>query len=160
MIITQPTTDSQQLPSVVARIQGCIDTSLDFAFIDQIPTPAARRYANKVLVHECVTVPQATPMDLTQVEFIATSDPCYKYFEIYKTSDDGGILLNLNIGGLVDSVTINFLSSETCNLPQRMAFRLYGYDSSGKILLSIGNLYVAPCSLEDCNRDLWTGVPW
>lgn len=174
MQFSQATTEWQTLAYTTVGIQGCSEAIVGFEFLQSAPQVSKRRYANKVLVHECVPGAIGEPLDLSRVEFMATSDPCYKLFEIFKSSDivdtvDPTIEILFNSVGLATGVLVNFATTETCGLPLRMSYRMYGYyTSGGRILLSNGNLYVTPCR---CNTDVvngaeplddsvWTDVQW
>lgn len=159
---------NETLPYSTVKIQGCSDTNVEFTLLSEQPTVGKRRYCNKVLVHECVNIPADAPLDLTSAEFIATSDNCYKRFEIYKSSlevDDVNptITFELNDDDLVTSILVEFNKDETCCLPLRLAYRLYGNiaDTDERRLLSNGVLYVTPCAwTEDCGQPEWTDVVW
>jgi hypothetical protein len=167
MIYSKPT-DVVDLPYSTIKVNGCSNNTVGFQFLENQQQAGRRRYCNKVLVHECITVPEDNPMDLSRVEFMATSDPCYRFFELFKSSEsvEGGsptVTLQLNIDSLVEGVLVDFLDTETCCLPTRMAYRLYGYitDTEDRVLLSNGSLYVSPCTCDDCGSvELWTEVDW
>ena len=140
--------------------------TVGFEFLVDRPTVSKRRYCNKVLVHECVGLPEIAPTSLDRVEFIATSDPCYKVFEIYKTSEatddiDATIEIQLNDDDLAVGAIVSFLSSETCDVSGRMAYKLIGYDEDGvRIILAQGNMYTTPCACQECREGFWTNVDW
>ena len=167
MIYSKPT-DVVDLPYSTIKVNGCSNSTVGFQFLDNQPQTGRRRYCNKVLVHECVVVPEDNPMDLSKVEFIATSDPCYRFFEIFKSSvevagEDPTVTLQLNDDDLVEGVLVEFTPEETCCLPLRMAYRLYGFDavSGDRFLLSNGSLYVSPCTCDGCGtNEVWTEVQW
>lgn len=165
MRITRPTNE-ESLPYNVIKIFGCSDSTVGFDILNQQPTVSKRRYCNKVLVHECVTVPVVDPIDLSKAEFLATDDPCYSFFNIYKSSDtvedlEPTIELQLNDDDLVIGILVNFKTSETSCVPLQMAYRLYGYSDDTRILLSQGTLLITPCSNTDnCNTSVWTGISW
>lgn len=168
MRITPPTGTGQPLPLNVIKIFGCSDTAVGFELLDSNPSVAARRYCNKVLVHECVSIPQADPMDLEKVEFLATSDSRYKVFEIFKSTVevdnvDSSIEQELNGGGFTTVIAVTFSANDTCCLPLRLTYRLYGYitDTHERVLLSNGNLLVTPCECpEGVAPCTWTDVDW
>lgn len=168
MRITPPTGRGQSLPSNIIKIFGCSDTTVAFELLDSNPTVAARRYCNKVLVHECVSVPQSDPMDLEKIEFLATSDSRYKIFEIFKSTVevdgvDSSIEQELDGDDNTTAISVTFTANDTCCLPLRLAYRLYGYitDTHERVLLSNGNLLVTPCEcpagVTPCT---WTEVIW
>lgn len=155
------------VPYSTVKIDGCSEAKLGFDFLSEQPSIGKRRYCNKVLVHECVSVPEIAPLALETVEFLATNDSCYKFFNVYKSSDqieeiEPTIDLQLNDDDDVIGVIINFSTDEIVGLPLQMAYRLYGVDAEGnRILLSHGNLYTVPCRAEEnCCPVLWTGVNW
>lgn len=167
MRVTQPVDDGQVLPYNVIKILGCSDITVGFDILNQAPTVAKRRYCNKVLVHECITVPELEPLALSRVEFLATDDPCYTFFNIVKSSDALGTVsptvdLQLNDDDLVIGILVNFKKDETGGLPLRMTYRINGYDEDGvKINLAQGNLYVSPCPCsEETDTSAWIDVEW
>jgi hypothetical protein len=167
MRLTQPTGGGQAPPYNVLKIYGCSDTNVGFDLIETMPTVSARRYANKVLVHECVSIPQISPMELLKVEFLATADSCYSRFEVFKSSETvdtvpPSITLTLDDYDLVTSILVSFDKDETCCLPLRLAYRLYGYtDDDSRVLLSNGNLLVTPCECpDDIKPVIWKEVQW
>lgn len=172
------------LPYSNIKISGCASSNVEFTFLEKVPVTRARRYCNKMLVHECVEVPQEQPLDLDWVEFVATADPCYGFIDIYKTSRDDmdsssessddpasseessssdvispTIDLVYNIDGLVTNVLVKFTFEDTCCVPMSMAYKLNGYKGETKELLSYGRLYVTPCRCC-CEGRLWIGVEW
>jgi hypothetical protein len=176
MRLTQPSTTGQDVQYSIVKIQGCTDLTLGFDILNQEPRVSKRRYCNKVLVHECVTVPVSDPLPLVKAELMATDDPCYSLFNIFKSSEivdevPASITLQLDDADLVIGLIVDFVKTDTCCLPLRMAYRLYGYYADGtRILLSNGNMYVTPCSCESgsasvggdggCGEDYWTSVSW
>lgn len=171
MRITPPVSDGQTLPYNVVKIFGCSDTTVGFQILSEVPTVGKRRYCNKVLVHECVTVPELEPLALSRVEFLSTDDSCYKYFNLFKSSDDIGTIastidLQLNVDELVIGILVNFTKAETCCLPLRMAYRINAYDEDNvRINLAQGNLYVSPSNSQStctsgCGDNLWVDVDW
>ena len=107
-------------------------------------------------------------IDLEKVEFIATSDPCYSKFEIYKSSDvfneiPPSIVLVQNDELLTTGVIVEFAKNETCILPLTSTYKLYGTltDTSERILLSHGVLYTVPCKCcDECNHTYWDDIEW
>jgi len=177
MRVTLPKIEGDNLPYSTLKIQGCTDIDVGFDILDSNPTVSKRRYCNKVLVHECVSVPVVDPMVLERAEFMATADPCYSVFNVFKSSIEidevpPTVTLQLNDDDLVIGVIVHFVKTETCCLPLRMSYRLYGYiDADSRVLLANGNLYVTPCSCSsgvpepdgtcvDCGGDYWTDVDW
>jgi hypothetical protein len=172
MRISQPTGDSNLLPYLNIRLQGCSDTIVGFTFLTEQPVVGKRRYCNKVLVHECLTLNEPDPIDLTKIEFIATDDPCYSLFNIFKSSEDideiaPTIEIQTNVGGEAIGALITFSKSELCCLPMALAYRLYGYtDVTTRILLANGSLYITPCNCTELTETpttsgtVWTGVTW
>lgn len=168
MRLTRPQSGATTAPPYnIVKINGCADTTIGFDLLDSNPTVSKRRYCNKVLVHECVSVPAVSPLALSKVEFLATSDSCYKFFEVFKSSEtvdgvDPSITLELNGDDEVVAIAVSFLTDETCCLPLRMAYRLYGYDPDGvRILLTSGNLLVSPCDCPDgVTPQIWKEVQW
>lgn len=166
MIYSRPT-NADLIPYSAVKIDGCSEARLGFDFLSEQPSTSRRRYCNKVLVHECVTVPEVEPLALERVEFLATDDPCYTFFNLFKSSNTVGdteptIELQLDEDDLVIGVLINFTREETCCLPLRMSYRLNAYDEDGtKMTLSQGNIYVSPCPMTaDCERATWVDVEW
>lgn len=173
MRIAEPSGESNILPYLNVRLQGCSDTTVGFTFLSEQSVVGKRRYCNKVLVHECLTINEPDPLDLSKVEFIATDDPCYLTFNIFKSSEevdyiDPTIVIQTNELGEAIGVLVTFTSSEICCLPLRMAYRLYGYvdDYNTRILLANGNLYVTPCNCSEMGEIptsggvFWTGITW
>jgi hypothetical protein len=173
MRIAEPSGESNLLPYSTVRLQGCSDTTVGFTFLTEQPVVGKRRYCNKVLVHECLTINEPDPIDLTKVEFIATDDPCYLSFNIFKSSEQVDeiaptIVIQTNELGEAIGVLVTFTNSELCCLPMRMAYRMYGYldDYTTRILLSNGNLLVSPCNCSELTEDapsggvVWTGITW
>lgn len=176
MRFSRPTSEWQLLPFTDIKVQGCADATVGFQFLENQPAVAERRYCNKVLVHECIDVPEIDPVALVKAEFMATDDSCYRLFNIFKSSEEveevlPTIDIQLNDDDLAVGLLVNFKKTETCCLPLRMSYRLYGYlDSDNRILLSNGNLYVTPCSCSsgvpdagtvvDCGGNFWTDVDW
>ncbi len=168
MRVTLPTGGDKTLPYNSIKIFGCSDTTVAFELLDSKPTVGTRRYCNKVLVHECVSVPQADPMDLEKIEFLATSDSRYKVFEIFKSTvivDNvaPSIEQELDDDDLTTAISVTFFSNETCCLPLRLTYRLYGYvtDTHERVLLSNGNLLVTPCECpEGVTPCTWTECIW
>lgn len=158
MIYSKPTNNGLT-PYSTVKLDGCSEAKLGFDFLSDQPSISKRRYCNKVLVHECVSVPGVEPLDAVKVEFMATSDPCYHFFDIFKTSEDDGITLQLD-GPSTIGVIVNFTGEETCGLPPIMAYKLYVYLDEGRILVSNGNLCVTPCCCEDIEPSEWLGVSW
>lgn len=162
MIYSKPT-NTGIIPYSTVKIDGCSEAKLGFDFLSEQPSIGKRRYCNKVLVHECVTIPEIEPMDAVKVEFMATSDPCYHFFEIFKTSDndDLEIELQLDDDDLTIGVIVNFTGEDTCGLPMTMAYKLYVYLADGRELVSTGTLCVTNCCCEDgTNPPLWAGINW
>lgn len=167
MIYSKPT-DVVDLPYSTIKVNGCSNNTVGFEFLVNQQQTGKRRYCNKVLVHECVTVPEDSPLDLSKVEFLATSDPCYRTFELFKSSEtvagvEPTVTLQLNVDDLVEGVLVEFLGTETCCQPLRLAYRLYGYvtDSEERVLLSNGSLYITPCGCDDCEApQVWVEVDW
>lgn len=167
MRYTQPkNTTDQPIGFSTVKIQGCSDVTVGFDILDSAPTVAARRYCNKVLVHECVAVPEILPTELTRVEFMATDDPCYKYFKYFKSSAlvdsiSPTVTLQLDADDLVIGILVNFSSTETNCAPLRLTYKLWGYPPTGaRILLSQGNLFVSPCNNGSCDDSIWTDINW
>lgn len=174
MRFTQPVNNDQALPYNVLKVQGCADVTIGFNILQDEPQIGKRRYCNKVLVHECVSIPINDPLDLVRVDFLATSDPCYKFFEIFKSSEEidydlPTIELQFNEDYLVVGVLLKFSRTDTCCLPLRLAYRLHGYTPTDeRILLSNGNLYITPCACTDQSDTnnipnggvFWTNVDW
>ncbi len=165
MIHSQPT-KTDVVPYSTVKIDGCSETMLGFEFISEQPSIGKRRYCNKVLVHECVSVPTEEALDLDKVVLLATNDPCYTYFNYYKSSEQiediaPSIELQLNISNLVTGVIITFTKEETTAVPTRLAYRLYGHKDNTRTLLSQGNLFITPCGNPDnCSTQIWTGLDW
>ena len=163
MRIAQPISTPVEQPYQVAKIQGCANLSLGFSFLNDVQISGRRRYCNKVLVHECVTISELNPVDLQSVEFIATSDACYEYFEFYKTSTStpADITIQLNDDDLAVGVLVNFSKEETSAAPMRLVFRLYGIIDDARTLLAQGTLYITPCNNpEYTKKELWTNIDW
>lgn len=182
MRFSQPTTSgSELLPYSSLKIEGCSDTTIGFEFVSGQSETGRRRYCNKVLVHECLTVIEPDPIELEKVEFLATDDPAYRYFNIFKSSEivDGvnpAITIQLNELGEAIGVIIFFDRDDLCCSPLKMAYRMYGYlpsesgdenNTNDRILLSQGNLYVTfcPCNevdgtLPNEGGPLWSGLNW
>ncbi len=167
MRVTQPVSDGQRLPYNVVKIYGCSDATVGFEILKEQPTVGRRRYCNKVLVHECVTVPELEPLALSRVEFLATADPCYKFFDLVKSSATLGstaptVELQLNDDDLVVGILVHFKAKETGCLPIRMTYRINGYDEDDvKMVLAQGNLFVTPCtSTEAIDKSYWVDVEW
>lgn len=166
MRVTQPVDDGQVLPYNVIKIHGCSDVTVGFEILNQRPTVSKRRYCNKVLVHECISVPELEPLALSKVEFLATDDPCYKFFPIFKSSevvngDDPTIELQLNGDDLVIGILVSFTKTETAGVPMRMTYRINGYDEDGvRLNLATGNLYITPCPCSETSNDAWVDVEW
>lgn len=167
MRFSKATTPAVKLPHTLLKLQSCDDTNVEFTFLDNAPETAARRYCNKILVHECVSVPEPLPINLEDVEFLATGDPCYEVFEVYKvavtndvTESSIDIVLNDEDPQLATSVLVKFTKEELCCLPLRMSYRMYGVVDGARTLLSEGTLYATPCKGADCDRELWKEVYW
>lgn len=168
MRITQPVSDDGLLPYNVVKILGCSDVTVGFEILNHAPTVSKRRYCNKVLVHECITVPSLEPLSLSKVEFLATDDSCYQVFNLFKSSEivsgiDPTVELQLNDADLVIGILVHFTKSETTCLPLRMVYRINGYDEDNvRVNLAQGNLYVTPCpnSCSDSETSTWVGVDW
>lgn len=166
MIYSKPS-KNEIIPYSTVKIDGCSETKLGFDFLSEQPSIGKRRYCNKVLVHECITVPEITPLELAKVEFLATDDPCYKIFNIFKSSEivdsvDPTVELQLDVDNKVIGIIISFVIEETCCQPLTQAFKLYGYYSNGeRILLANGNLAITPCSCPDgVTNTTWEDVRW
>ena len=153
MRYTQPT-QPEILRYTALRVEGCSDIVIGFNFLKNEPTVSRRRYCNKILVHECVPLDVADPMQLNRVDFMATDDPCYRFFNIFKSSDaindtDPTIEIQYDGDNLAIGILVRFTARETAGVPLRMAFRMRGYDDSDiPILLSHGTLYITPCSCD------------
>lgn len=173
MRLTQTTTANEEvLPYNVIKILGCMDSVVGFEIKTLEPTITKRRYCNKVLVHECVPVPELEPLALDRVEFLATNDPCYRFFNLFKSSDTIGTVeptitlqYNEDEEPLVIGILVNFTKEETCCLPLRMSYRINGYDPDGmRVNLGQGNLNVSPsgCATDcdDCEPVTWVDVDW
>ncbi len=177
MRFTQPVNDDQSLPYGVVKVQGCADVTVGFNILNEEPQVSKRRYCNKVLVHECVSIPVPDPIDLVKAEFMATDDPCYSVFNVFKSSvliDDiqPTVTLQLNGDNLVIGLLVKFAKTDTCCMPLRMSYRFYGYppEEGTRILLSQGNLFITPCSCVattptggtsvGCGGNFWTDVNW
>lgn len=166
MRITQQPSENEIVPYTTVKIDGCSDTVIGFQLLAEQPSFHKRRYCNKVLVHECVRVTDVAPLQLDRVEFLATDDPCYGRFNIFKSSDvvntvDPTIELQLNDDDLVIGILVNFTVEETACQPIRMAFRMNGYDADNtKILLMKGNLLITPCRDTNCETVTWVDVTW
>jgi len=180
MRFTIPENPNQTFPYYVLKVQGGTDVNIAFDIVaNEYPT-SVRRYCNKQLVHECAPTAAEAPLELVRAEFLATPDPCYRFFNVYKTSEDTVdldptiILEPTEDSGddpdLISSVVVQFLKTETCCMPLRQLYRLYGYfDDDSRILLSHGNLYITPCTgsgaidpitLGDCGPNCWTDLEW
>lgn len=149
------------------HINTCTDISVIFDLLEDVPQIAKRRYCNKVLVHECITAPEITGMDLESVDFMATSDPCYGFFEFYKSSleqngEAASVIRHINPDtDLVESIEVLFDAEELCCKPVRLTYRLYGnLTEEPRVLLATGNLYIIPCSCCGCHDEYWTEVEW
>jgi hypothetical protein len=151
------------------HLDSCADTSIVFDLLTDVPVNSERRYCNKVLVHECITEPEASPVELDLVEFIATSDPCYRFFEFYKRSDiyegeNPSVVLHDDddSGDLTSMIEVTFTKEDLCCKPVRLSYRLYATftETAERKLISRGVLYITPCSGCDCSDDLWTDVGW
>lgn len=167
MRVSQTVNNEPTLLYTTVKIQGCVDSTVGFNLLKDEPTVSKRRYCNKILVHECIPANVPDPIELDSVEFLATDDPCYAVFNIYKSSltvDDisPSIELQLDDDNKTIGVVISFTVDETCGQPLRMAYRLYGYTPADeKILLSNGNLLVTPCSCPSgVTPSKWTDVRW
>ncbi len=166
MRFTTTTSDVPKLPYSSFRINGCSNSNIEFFLIENLPVTKERRYCNKILVHECISAPFSAPLTLDKAEFLATSDPCYNTFEIFKSSEEvngqpTSIELIFDETGDTTSVLVQFTDIETCCVPLSMTYKLYGYVGDEKILLSIGRLYVTPCSCcGKCGDDYWVDVGW
>ena len=163
MRYTQPNNKPTNTTAIL-KIDGCNDNNVEFTLLENAPVVGKRRYCNKILVHECIMLPEPSPLELDRVELIATSDPCYKYFEIYKTSEDApdipaSILLEVNTDGLTESIVVQFSADDLCGLPGRLAFRLYGYQDDIRILLTGGVMYSGPCACCE-EKTPWVEVTW
>lgn len=164
MIITQPT-NKEVIPYGTVKLDGCSETKIGFDFLSEQPSVGRRRYCNKVLVHECVTVPEISPLDLDYIEFLATDDPCYTFFNLYKSSQAIGETaptIELQYDEyLVIGLIITFTKEETGCLPLRMTYRINGYDQDGvKMKLAQGNLYVTPCGNSESVKSIWVDTEW
>lgn len=166
MIVSKVTTEVPKLPYTSFRINGCSDSTVEFDLIENLPVTKERRYANRVLVHECISAPFEAPLDLIKAEFIATSDPCYSRFELFKSSEAiygeaPTITFTLNEDDEVITVIVDFKEKETCCKPLSMTYKLYGYTESDKILLSTGRMFITPCSCCGvCTAKYWVEVGW
>lgn len=166
MRFTQPVNNDPTLIYNTIKIQGCANSTVGFNFLKEEPTVSKRRYCNKVLVHECVTVDVVDPMELDVVELLATDDPCYKLFNIFKSSETVDNIpptleLQLDTDNKVIGVLASFTTNETCGQPLRLAYKLYGYtEDEEKVLLAVGNLFISPCECEGDDPSLWTDVGW
>lgn len=165
MIYSKPT-NVDIVPYSTVKIDGCSEAKLGFDFLSEQPSIGKRRYCNKVLVHECISVPEISPLELDRVEFLATDDPCYKFFNVYKSSDqieeiEPAIELQIDEYDVI-GVIITFSAEEIEALPLQMSYRLYGYDPlDNRMILAQGNLYSTPCgTLEDCKTVTWVGLRW
>jgi hypothetical protein len=170
MRLAQPISeDGQALTYNTLTVPGCNNTTVGFDLLGSEPTVSSRRYCNKILVHECVSVPISSPLVLTKVEFVATDDSLYTEFNIFKTSEasedmDATIELqpdpddNTKTAGIL----VNFIVNETCCQPPRMAYKLYGYtDDTTKVLLARGNLFISPCGCpDDVLPTTFIGIQW
>lgn len=166
MIYSKPQA-AEKSPYTSVHINTCTDVSVVFDLLDNVPQEARRRYCNKVLVHECITAPEVVGLDLESVEFMATSDPCYGFFEFYKSSleqnsEPPTIILHRNEDtDLVEGIEISFEAEELCCKPVRLTYRLYGnLAEEPRMLLSTGNLFLSPCQCCGCHVDYWTEVGW
>lgn len=171
MRFSKPQT-TERLRYTSLHINTCSDVSVIFDLLSGAPQVAARRYCNKILVHECVTAVDEAPLDLTNVEFFATSDPCYGLFEFYKQSTEQNgepatIVLHENEDELVTNIEVTFTKEELCCKPLRMSYRLYGTiaatedEPEERLLLSNGVLYLTPCQCcGGCSNVTWTEVDW
>lgn len=131
----------QPVNTSLYAIDRCTDTAIGFEFYQQQVQPTQFRYCNKILVTECVPVAIPQSMNLSKVEFYATEDPCYRLWDVYKSSENtNDIELQYNENENVIGVIVRFFSTETEDLPIRMAYRLYGYEDDCKILLAQGDL--------------------
>ena len=169
MRFSQPVNDEPTLLYNTVKIQGCVDSTVGFNLFREEPTVSKRRYCNKILVHECIPAQVSDPIELLRVEFLATDDPCYSQFNIFKSSDEIDSIeptIELQFDEedyeKVIGVLVHFTISETCCQPLISAYRLYGYTPEDeKILLSNGNLFITPCTCpEDVVQAEWTDVQW
>lgn len=166
MIYSKPT-NTGVIPYSTVKIDGCSEAKLGFDFLSEQPSVGKRRYCNKVLVHECVSVPEIAPLELERVELVATDDPCYKFFNIFKSSEEvdslaASIELQLDDDDKVIGIIITFQISETCCQPLSQAYKLYGFDLDGeRILLANGNLVITPCPCPDGTMPVtWEDIRW
>lgn len=167
MRISKPDEVDKPIPYTILKVLGCSDQAVGFTLISQQGEVGKRRYCNKVLVHECATVDIPEGMDLDGVEFLATSDPTYQFFEFYKVSEgtadiDPTVELERNDDGAVTHIDVYFAAAETSGMPTTMAYRLYGLLSptGERVLLANGRLFIPPCGPTNCTQDLWTEVMW
>lgn len=168
MRISRPDPVEQSIPYTTIRVPGCSAQAVGFTLLSEVGQVGKRRYCNKVLVHECVTVDVPQAVEMSNVEFIATSDPSYRYFEFYKSAIvvegvDPQIELELDDYDAVTHITVLFTAEETSGVSPTMAYKLYGYLSPDgeKVLLAQGRLFIPTCNLQiDCTKELWTDLAW
>ena len=147
------------LPYSVVKVDGCVNTAIGFTLLKEEAEVNKRRYCNKILVHECIEAVLPDPIELDSVELLATSDPCYKTFEIYKTSP-ADITLEKDVEDKVTHISVAFTPEDTVCAPLKLAYRLYGYIDGGRILLSQGTLNTAPCTVDVTPVPYWTDLAW
>jgi len=148
MRFSQPTSDGQPFIYSHIKINGCAESIVGFDLLNEAPSISKRRYCNKTLVTECITVPEVAPLDLASAQFIATDDPCYGHlvFDKRTSGTSPKVSLQLNATPETIGILVDFDAAETCGLPPRMAYKLYGtITGGGNMLLAQGNIYITPC---------------
>lgn len=109
-------------------INRCEDQVIGFEFISKQynNNPECR---NQIL-QLCIPIEVKAPIVLDTAEFWATSDPCYKDWEIKKT-EEPSIEVQRDSDDNATGVLVRFSRFESCCYPIQMAFRLYALDDQG-----------------------------
>lgn len=132
----------QETPKRLAvyGINRCEDQVIGFEFVSKQYTQDPPVCCSNNLIHLCVPVEVVTPIVLETAEFWATSDPCYKDWEVKKT-EEPSIEVQRDTDDNATGILVRFSRYESCCYPIQMAFRLYALDSQGcKYTLSYGLL--------------------
>lgn len=137
-ILVNPIQESPNRLSVYS-INRCEDQVIGFEFV-------TRQYQNNptcfgsAIINLCVPIEVLSPLDIYNVEFWATDDPCYKDWTIKKT-EEPFIEIQRDNDEQVTGILVRFSDDESCCYPISMAYKLYAFDETGcKYLLSSGLL--------------------
>lgn len=125
--------------SSVYAINKCEDQVIGFEFVTKSKTAKGKCF-NGVPINVCVPVEVSSQVELSEVEFLATDDPCYQNWKITKTEKPSiEVQYDLN-GEYAVGVLVRFFKEDTCCYPSQMAFRLNAIDNKCKYSISRGLL--------------------